>query len=211
MISLGVLIAAFVASGTIAVYASDTNRRRLLNVTKPLTTVLLFAIAGPPHGMFAVAVWIGIALSLGGDIALLFDANKAFLIGLALFLLAYGTYAVAFITAGHLTHWLPAFVVVAGISTTQLLRRLWPGAVGMHGPVIAYGVVISAMMVGAWTTNGGALGVTAGHLVSVGATLLYISDSSLALDKFSRPIPHVAVLTMGVYWLGQLAIALAAR
>jgi hypothetical protein len=67
------------------------------------------------------------------------------------------------------------------------------------------------MMVSAWATNGGALGATDARLASAGATLLYLSDSSLALDRFARPIPHAAILTMGVYWLGQLAIALAAR
>jgi hypothetical protein len=30
---------------------------------------------------------------------------------------------------------------------------------------------------------------------------------SLSLDRFWKPIPHGALLTMGVYWLGQLGIA----
>jgi hypothetical protein len=48
-------------------------------------------------------------------------------------------------------------------------------------------------------------------LAAIGAVLFYISDTSLALNRFHRPIPHVAYLALGVYWLGQLGIALAAR
>ena len=44
-----------------------------------------------------------------------------------------------------------------------------------------------------------------------GAVLFYVSDASLALNKFRRPFPHAAWLTLGVYWLGQIGIALAAR
>ena len=41
--------------------------------------------------------------------------------------------------------------------------------------------------------------------------LFYASDSSLALNRFRRPIPHAPFLTLGLYWLGQIGIALAAR
>jgi YhhN-like protein len=37
-----------------------------------------------------------------------------------------------------------------------------------------------------------------------------VSDSSLAINRFRRPIPHVPLLAFGVYWLGQLGIAIAA-
>lgn len=208
---LASLIVAYMILGTLAVYGADNKRRLLVNVTKPLTTALLFPIIGWPDTRFRVIVWIAAALSLGGDVALLSDSNKAFIVGLGLFLLAYATYAVAFIGVGHASVWLVAFIAVAALSTTQLWRKLWPGAAGMRAPVVFYGLVISTMMVSAWATNGGALGATDARLASAGATLLYLSDSSLALDRFARPIPHAAILTMGVYWLGQLAIALAAR
>jgi uncharacterized membrane protein YhhN len=44
----------------------------------------------------------------------------------------------------------------------------------------------------------------------VGAVLFYISDSTLALNRFRRPIPHIAFFAIGIYWLGQLGIAIAA-
>jgi hypothetical protein len=65
------------------------------------------------------------------------------------------------------------------------------------------------MVVTASATLGGPLPLAAA--AALGAPIFYVSDSSLALDKFRRPIPHAALLTLGVYWLGQLGIAIAAR
>ena len=78
----------------------------------------------------------------------------------------------------------------------------------MHPATIAYAVVISAMVVSASATVGGPLPLA--PCAAVGAVLFYSSDSSLALNRFRRPIPHIAFLAIGVYWLGQLGIAIAA-
>ena len=94
------------------------------------------------------------------------------------------------------------------VSSSLLLRAIWKGAAGMHGPVIAYAVVISAMVISAAATLGGPLPLA--PFAAVGSVLFYISDSSLALNLFRKPIPHVAFLAIGVYWIGQLGIAIAA-
>ena len=89
-----------------------------------------------------------------------------------------------------------------------LLRTLWPGVTGLRGPVVAYGAAVSAMVIAAFSTLGGPL--PAEPLAAAGALLFYASDSSLAINKFRRPIPHEPLLAFGVYWLGQLGIAIAA-
>jgi hypothetical protein len=65
------------------------------------------------------------------------------------------------------------------------------------------------MVVSAWATIGSHLAWA--PFAAGGALLFYISDSSLALDRFHKKIPHVAYLALGVYWLGQIGIAIAAR
>jgi hypothetical protein len=45
----------------------------------------------------------------------------------------------------------------------------------------------------------------------VGAACFYVGDAALAIDQFHRRIRYAPLLTLGVYWLGQLGIALAAR
>jgi uncharacterized membrane protein YhhN len=65
------------------------------------------------------------------------------------------------------------------------------------------------MVIAAFATLGGPLPTA--PLAAGGAILFYASDASLALNKFRRPIPHAAFLTLGLYWIGQIGIALAAR
>jgi uncharacterized membrane protein YhhN len=144
-----------------------------------------------------------------GDVALLGSGTGAFLIGLGAFLLAHVAYVVAFTSVAV---WSPhvALVAVATVAVTALmLRAIWGGTAGLRAPTVAYGVVISAMVITAAATVGGPL--AGASLLVGGAVLFYASDASLALNRFRRPIPHAAFLTLGLYWLGQIGIALAAR
>jgi uncharacterized membrane protein YhhN len=150
-------------------------------------------------------------LSVLGDVALLWSGPRAFLVGLAAFLMAHLAYVLAFAGVAVWSPHVALVAVVAVTTTATVLRAIWPGARGLHGPTVAYGVVISAMVISASATVGGGGTFTQGGLAAVGAGLFYISDASLALNRFRRPIPHIAFWTLGVYWLGQLGIALAAR
>jgi alkenylglycerophosphocholine/alkenylglycerophosphoethanolamine hydrolase len=227
------VVALFLISAATAVFGAETNRRWLVSIAKPLTTLLLFVVVGLPDTRFATLVDVGIAFSLFGDIALLGSARKIFLLGLVLFLVAHVFYIAAFVVvaatdrtglaAGFTApHTVTAAALVA-IATALLLRQLLKTAGDMRAPVVAYAVVISMMVVSAFAALPvGAIGpdnalpsapLAAGVAWSaaVGAGLFYVSDASLALHTFRKKIPHAPLLTLGVYWLGQLGIALAAR
>ena len=218
-LSLAVVIPVFLASALVAVYASEKGHRILFVVAKPLTTVLLLFIAGRPESRLCQLIELGILLSVVGDVALLSAAKKAFLLGLGFFLGAHVSYTVAFFGAAGAPSGSVRVLVCAGamgIISTLLLRKLWAGAAGLRGPLVAYTAAISAMVVSAVAAAGGApssLGASspAWAFGVVGAVLFYCSDSSLALDRFHRPIKHAPILTLGIYWLGQLGIALTAR
>jgi len=208
---LTLLVVMFLVSGFLGVFAAETNRKRLLLVTKPLTTALLFGVVGWPHNMFSQLITGGILLSLVGDAALLSDSSQAFMLGLGSFLLAHVLYIVAFISVGQATASVAFYGIGVLLMTLLLLRRLWAGAGSMRAPVCVYGVAIATMVITAFSTNSGTLSAVSGRLASIGALLFFISDSTLALNKFHRPIRHSAIVTLGVYWVGQLGIALAAR
>jgi uncharacterized membrane protein YhhN len=202
-------VLAVLVVGALAVLSAERELKWLHIPTKPLTTALLAFIVGWPRTRLAVWVDVGIALSVVGDIALLGAGKGSFLAGLGAFLLAHLAYGAAF--AG-VAVWSPGVAVVALVmivTTTLVLRAIREGTVGLRGPTIAYGVVISAMVIAAWATLGGPL--TTAPLAAGGAVLFYASDASLALNRFRRPIPHAAFLTLGLYWIGQIGIALAAR
>ena len=152
--------------------------------------------------------------SLAGDTALLFPSKNALLIGLGIFLGAHVSYIVAFVgAAGSGLFAAPVLIcaaIMAGASAV-LLRRLWSGAAGMRAPLVIYAGALSGMVTTAFaaSTSSGAASVPV--TAAVGAALFYVGDASLAIDVFHRRFKLAPLLTLGVYWLGQLGIALAAR
>ena len=205
----GIAVIAVLVVAAVAIFSAERRIAWLLVPSKPLTTALLFLVVGWPATRLAWWIDAGIALSVVGDIALLSASEGAFLIGLGAFLLAHLAYVVAF---ARVAVWSPhvAVVAVATVTVTALvLRAIAPGTARLRGPTIAYGVVISAMVIAASATLGGPL--LGAPLAAAGATFFYASDASLALNRFRRPIPHAPFFTLGLYWIGQIGIALAAR
>jgi alkenylglycerophosphocholine hydrolase len=201
-------IAALWVTSTLAILGAEKRVRWLEVVFKPLTTLLFFAVIGRPESTFARWVTAGIALSVIGDVALLSNSDRAFIAGLVAFLLAHVAYVIAFLGVAV---WSPHVAIVAVVmvaSSLLLLRAIWKGAAGMHAATIAYAAVITTMVVSASATVGGPYLMA--PYAAAGAVLFYVSDSSLALNRFRRPVPHIALWAMGVYWLGQLGIAIAA-
>jgi uncharacterized membrane protein YhhN len=66
------------------------------------------------------------------------------------------------------------------------------------GPVVAYMVVISAMVVAAFGT--------ASPIAIVGAVLFYVSDAVLAWNKFVKPFRAGRLAVMVTYHLGQAGL-----
>ena len=90
-------IVAMWVTSTLAIVGAEKKIAWLHVVFKPLTTLLLLAVVGYPQTTFARWVAAGIALSVVGDVALLWDSNRAFIVGLAAFLLAHVAYVIAFV------------------------------------------------------------------------------------------------------------------
>ena len=194
----------------VAVIAADTGHRAIVAVAKPATTIALWFVLGRPASLPGWLVAVGIGFALVGDVALLFTAPVAFMVGLGAFLVTHVLYIVAFTHVGVLTPLVVVVAVVMAGVTTLVVRAVWAGAAGLRAPLCAYAAALATMMVSTWSSLGGPLGGAAAF-AAAGGTLFFIADASLALDKFRRPIPHAPVLTMGVYWLGQLGIVLAMR
>ena len=205
------LVCVFLASALVGVAASLTGRRALLIVAKPLTTALLFLVVGVPHGRFAWLIDLGLLFSLAGDTALLFSSKNALLIGLAIFLGAHVSYIVAFSGVAQFSSPAAIAAVVMAGAAALLLRRLWAGASGMRAPLVVYAVALSGMVTTAVAASTTPAPVGVSLAAAIGAACFYVGDASLAIDRFDRPFKLAPLLTLGVYWLGQLGIALSAR
>ena len=118
-------------------------------ILKPLATLLVIAVAGlaflePTQNLiYTVGVLIGLIFSFGGDMALMFENRRAFLLGLISFLLAHIAYTITF-TA------LTGFSALDLVSTILLVilgvgfyRFIAPNLGTLRVPVIVYIIVIA--------------------------------------------------------------------
>ncbi len=210
-------IPVLVVTVTFLIRAEFLKKRRQIYVFKPLSTLLVIATAllsllePAPNLTYTIGIVIGLLLSLGGDVALMFkESRKAFTLGLALFLLAHVAYTVVFILLGRFSagdRLSAGLLLAAGAGFYTLIRA---NLGSMRGPVIAYMVVISLMVNRAASTLVSPA-FTAGQatMILIGAVLFYISDVMLAANRFWRPWCYHHV-SLAFYYSGQLLLALAA-
>ena len=191
--------------------------KRRIYILKPLCTLLVIAMAllslrDPAHNTtYSVGVLIGLLLSFGGDMALMFqEQRKAFMLGLVLFLLAQVAYAVVFGLLGRSSTrdlFATALLVAVGVGFYLLML---PNLDRMRLPVAVYIVVISLMVSRAVSTLASPLfGASQAWMVAAGAILFYISDVILAAARFWKPWPYHRI-SLAFYYAGQALIALAA-
>ena len=194
-------------------------------IFKPVSTLLviaaaLFAItrAGAPLNgrlpgglplYFFLGIVIGLVLSLGGDICLMFYGNeRAFTIGLALFLLAQISYAAVFTAFGIFRY--IDFISAGTHAAIGILtyRKMLPGLGSMKLPVLVYLVIISFMVNRAVAFIGfSGIGRAAAVFLAAGSFLFFLSDWILAYDKFVKQLAK-ARMSVAFYYAGQFLIAL---
>lgn len=183
-------------------------------ILKPLSTLLVIAVALlsllTPNAQPSYTLWItlGLVLSLGGDVALMFESNKAFRMGLVLFLLAHIVYCIAFtLPNGVYPQDLVTGAVLLAVGVAVLLY-LRPGLGSMQAPVIVYVLVLCLMVNRAVSTFfGDAFTTTQAWLLTVGAVLFLLSDLVLAINRFRHPF-EANRFGLFLYYAGQLLIAL---
>ena len=168
----------------ICLAAEGFSNPQLRVVSKPLASAGFLAAAwsvDPLDSPSGIALLIALLLSALGDVLLLRKGSKLhFLGGLGSFLAAHLAFALSFVLTGQV-RWLLSVglaLLVGGIGV-GVARWLLPSVPAkLKGPVIAYILVISLMVTLAW-----ALPLGAG-LAQLAATLFFLSDISVAIDRF---------------------------
>jgi uncharacterized membrane protein YhhN len=208
--SLGIALVAIF--GTLAIIGSETNKRWLVAFAKPVATASLLLIVGPPPTYIVERlIAFGIFFSIIGDALLVSKGDRAFFAGTGAFLTAQLLYTAAFWALRAPARPVSPVAGVVVVVSALLVANLWRGAGALRPAVAFYAVAITLMVSAALGTVGGPMRPLAALCAAGGAVLFYISDATLAWDKFKRPVRHSAFVTMGVYWVGQIGIALAAR
>ena len=208
------LPAATLASALLAIAAPPwaLGLPLLAFIFKPLTTLLVIAHAWPRGRATPLVrrwVLVGLALSLAGDIALLWP-RQGFLPGLIAFLLAHLAYLAAFTRVQRLARPAWPFVVYAVVAAA-ILVVLWGGVpTGLRVPVAAYVVCLVSMAAQAaavWRGARGTEGERRARWLAMGGALFVTSDALLAVDRFLAPLPAASLWILASYWAAQWCIA----
>jgi len=182
-------------------------------ITKPLLVLLLadYFLLATRGISSSLKKWGLLALffSWAGDILLMFQGSDAifFLLGLSAFLIAHIFYIILFHRIRVAEKIKPAigYVVIVAIYYAALIGLLAPHLGEMKIPVVAYGIVISFMLMLALHLLA-LSNKSAGRMIFTGALLFVASDSLLAINKFYQPFTSAGVLIMLTYGLAQFCI-----
>ncbi len=165
------------------------------------------------HGnRFHTLVVIALVFSWIGDITLQMTVfNDAFfLVGLGSFLVTQLLYTIAFLnTPGPGTIFTRKIYLVLPVALYGwgILRLLSEGLGDMRLPVTVYTVVILSMLLSAFNRER-KVNRQSFLLVLAGAILFVISDSMIAIHKFTQPFELARIAIMSSYITAQYLIAL---
>lgn len=195
-------VAAVAASVAGHLWAEVAGRAALRAALKATASAAFLAVAvlASAGGRYAHLVLAGLTLSAAGDVLLLGAGRRAFLAGIAAFLLAHVAYAAAFAPAARVS---PAVAVSLAVAGAAVVRWLWPHLGELRAPVVVYAAAITVMLLLA-------LGVGS-PLARLGAALFYLSDLTVARDRFVRPGLANRLAGLPLYYAGQVLLALSTR
>jgi uncharacterized membrane protein YhhN len=195
------------ALATLLLVWSERRQSRLgIWVWKPIASFGFIAYAwvlglDAPGAFWLLSALCACAL---GDVLLIPSSERAFQAGVASFALGHGLYAAAFATRGvHVTSAAIALVMLA-LLTQRIYRWLRPGVPAQLRPAVAGYTAIIALMVAVAV---GTTVATRDARVGCGAVMFFISDLSVARDRFVAPGFANRAWGLPLYYAAQLLLA----
>lgn len=167
--------------------------------------LLALSVGALHHGVAARIIVVGLALAACGDAALALPGPRAFFAGLGLFLFGHVAYVGAFAELVPIATWPSVWSFIPVVATVAAYLWLAPRLGSMKGPVIAYMATITVMVVGALAV--GRAGVVQARQLLAGATLFYLSDLSVARDRFVAHRFVNRAWGLPAYYLAQVLFA----
>ena len=185
-------------------------RGLLVPVKTALSGLFVITVLVQPHPMpvYYHLLLIGLFFCLAGDVFLALPQDRMFRLGLVSFLVGHIFYSVAFFTTAPVSAWTWWGTLVALIVSGWIYRWLKPSLGTMNIPVLAYIVIITIMVSGAWSIWGDArLAWTGRTMVFAGACCFYISDIFVSRDRFVKKEVLNRLIGLPLYYGGQFLLA----
>ena len=210
MLNTVIVIAAAVLLAGLLYFENNGNLKGKLPTKTILSCLFILAAVLQPRqlpGYFYIML-VGLVFCLGGDVFLALPQERMFLLGLVSFLLGHGCYVLGFFYGAELNLW-TWIGAEAGLAVSGLVFFwLRPHLGTLLGPVIAYIVVITVMVIGAFTVFGDAgLNLTGRVMVLSGAVSFYFSDLFVARDRFLKAEFTNRLIGLPLYYGGQFLLA----
>ena len=204
-----ILLTAVALAGLLV--AERAGSRRGAYLCKPLAStgfVGAAITAGAPDSAYGRVILAALVLSWLGDAFLLSSRSALFLAGLGSFLLAHVAFGAAFVIRGQDAAWTAGALAVLTIPALIVARWLRPHLPpDMRLPVRVYIVVITGML----ALAAGAVAAGAPWIALVGALTFYLSDLSVANDRFVREGFLNKLWGLPLYYFAQICLAASVR
>lgn len=210
MLNTVIIIAAAVLLAGLLVFEKNGNQRGRLPTKTILSGLFILTALLQPHPFpeYVYILLIGLIFCLGGDVFLALPQERMFLFGLVSFLLGHVCYVLGFFYVADLNPWTLGGSAIGLAVSGRVFFWLRPHLGSMLVPVIAYIIVITAMVIGAFTVFGDTrLHSTGRFLVIFGAVSFYISDLFVARDRFLKTEFTNRLLGLPLYYAGQFLLA----
>jgi uncharacterized membrane protein YhhN len=207
MIAVGVTL-----MGVVGLVVAEHRESKLgVWIAKPVASLAFVAIAmlsGAGSSVYGQRIVAALVLSMVGDVLLIPRGELFFMLGLGSFLLGHVAFAAAFASIDYdRTIAAVAFAVVAALAVV-IARWLWPHVPAkLRVPVLLYIGVITVMV----SLAIGTAPTSYGFLTVPGAVAFFLSDLSVARDRFVSPGFTNRLWGLPLYYLAQVLLALSVR
>ena len=210
MLNFLIIVPAVVLLAGLLYFEKSGNQKGKLPTKTVLSCLFIVTalVQSRPIPGYYYFLLIGLIFCLGGDVFLALPQDKAFLMGLVSFLLGHVFYVICFFYAADISHWTGIGCLAGLLVSVPVFMWLRPHLGPMLRPVIAYIVVITIMVVGAWTVLGDTNLNNSGRLLAfTGAVCFYFSDLFVARDRFLKAEFANRLIGLPMYYLGQFLLA----
>ncbi len=210
MFNILIIIAAAALLAGLLFFERNGNLKGKLPFKTILSCLFIITALVQPHPLpqYYYLLLVGLIFCLGGDVFLALPQERMFLPGLVSFLLGHVWYVLCFFYVADLNAWTWGGSAVGVAISGLVFFWLRPYLGSMLVPVIAYIIVITVMVIGAFTVLGDpALRSTGRLMVILGASSFYISDLFVARDRFLKPGFANRLIGLPLYYGGQFLLA----
>ncbi|MBI4776159.1 MAG: lysoplasmalogenase [Deltaproteobacteria bacterium] len=210
MWSLFILPAALVLLAGVLHFENTEHRVGLVAAKTSLSLLFIVTAILQPHPVpdYYHVLLFGLAFCLIGDVFLALPQKRMFLPGLVSFLIGHVCYILAFLYVAHIN----AFTYLGAIITFPVSAGIYlylrPHLNSMNRPVLAYVIVISIMLCGAWSILGDSGILLMGRIsIFIAAVCFYLSDVFVARDRFVKKEYFNRVVGLPTYYVAQFLLA----